>query len=97
MPTLATYLDAVTAGPRPDLVLGLRPVSVVDRAGLGVLCRAPNRARARRGRLRLVTDSTRFLRILRCTGLTGSFDNHPKWPEGLAGTSAAWLIFASAG
>ncbi|MER5436465.1 STAS domain-containing protein [Streptomyces sp. NPDC002588] len=85
VPELAARLDALTEGPRPDLVLDLRPVSFIDCAGLGVLCRALRRARARHGRLRLVTDSARFLRILRCTSLAGAFDIRSRWPEGLAG------------
>ncbi|MEU5438714.1 STAS domain-containing protein [Streptomyces sp. NPDC020719] len=88
-PPLAAHLDALTAGPRPDLVLDLRPLSFIDCAGLGVLCRAHNRAQARHGRLRLVADSARFRRILRSTGLTGVFDVHPGWPEDVAGASVA--------
>lgn len=56
-PALRERLDMLTAGPCPDLVLDLRPVSFIDCAGLGVLCRVRNRVRARHGRLRLVTGS----------------------------------------
>lgn len=87
-PPLAARLDALTAGPRPDLLLDLRPVSFIDCAGLGVLCRARNRTRARHGRLRLVTDSTHLLWLLNRTGLAGLFDVHPGWPEDLAAPSA---------
>jgi anti-sigma B factor antagonist len=80
-PALTAQLDALTAGPRPDLLLDLRAVAFIDCAGLGVLCRALNRTRARQGRLRLVADSARFRRILRCTGLAGTFDVHPRWPD----------------
>jgi anti-sigma B factor antagonist len=88
VPALAAHLDTLTADPCPDLVLDLRTVAFIDCAGLGVLCRARNRARARHGRLRLVTDSARFLRILRRTGLTGAFDIHPRWPQDLTGAPA---------
>lgn len=96
-PPLAARLDALTAGPQPDLVLDLRAVSFIDCAGLGVLCRARNRTRARHGRLRLVTDNACFLRILRCTDLTGVFDVRPRWPEDLADASVVDPASAAAG
>ncbi|MET7451959.1 STAS domain-containing protein [Streptomyces sp. NPDC005574] len=80
-PALAIRLDELTAGAHPDLVLDLRSVSFIDCAGLGLLCRARNRARARQGRLRLVADSDRFLRMLCCTGLADVFDVLPGRPE----------------
>lgn len=79
---LTARLDALTSGPGPDLVLDLRPVAFVDCAGLGVLCRARNRVRARHGRLRLVTADGRFQRILRAAGLSGVFEIHPDLPAG---------------
>ncbi|WP_345663869.1 STAS domain-containing protein [Streptomyces venetus] len=88
-PALRARLDLLTAGPRPDLVLDLRPVSFIDCAGLGVLCRARNRVLARRGRLRLVTDSTFLRRVLRHAGLAGVFEVLPGMPEGVAGTPTA--------
>ncbi|MCX4767959.1 STAS domain-containing protein [Streptomyces sp. NBC_01275] len=94
VPALTARLDTLTAGPRPDLVLDLRPVSFMDCTGLGMLCRALRRARARHGRLRLVTDSARFLRTLRCTGLAGAFDIHSRWPDDLAGTPVAESVSA---
>ncbi|MFJ5560709.1 STAS domain-containing protein [Streptomyces sp. NPDC093250] len=93
-PPLAARLDALTAGPHPDLVLDLRPVAFIDCAGLGVLRRARNRALARHGRLRLVTDSRSFRRVLRCVGLTGVFELHPSLtalalaPEAVAAPAA---------
>ncbi|MGW3652879.1 STAS domain-containing protein [Streptomyces sp. NPDC000878] len=96
VPALTARLDALTADRSPDLVLDLRTVSFIDCAGLGVLCRARNRARARRGRLRLVTDSARLLRILRCTGLSDAFDVRPRWPEDPTDTPAVRPVSASA-
>ncbi|MBN0043708.1 STAS domain-containing protein [Streptomyces actuosus] len=83
-PPLSARLDTLTAGPRPDVVLDLRAVSFIDCAGLGVLCRARNRALARQGRLRLVADNAHFLRIVRHVGLDGVFDIMPRLPETLA-------------
>jgi anti-sigma B factor antagonist len=76
-PSLSARLDALTARPRPDLVVDLRRVSFIDCTGLGILCRARSRTLAQRGRLRLVTDSGRFLRVLRHAGLSGVFEVHP--------------------
>ncbi|MDF3146798.1 MULTISPECIES: STAS domain-containing protein [unclassified Streptomyces] len=76
---LAAHLDALPS----DLVLDLRGVSFVDCSGLGVLCRTRNRILARQGRLRLVTDSARFLRVLRIAGLAGVFEIHPGLPTPL--------------
>ncbi|MFF7240554.1 STAS domain-containing protein [Streptomyces collinus] len=78
---LSERLDALTARPCPDLVLDLRPVAFIDCTGLGVLCRARNRALARRGRLRLVADSSSFLLVLRATGLSGVFEVIPRLPH----------------
>ncbi|MEU5538791.1 STAS domain-containing protein [Streptomyces sp. NPDC020362] len=78
--TLVDRLDALTAQPRHDLVIDLRQVVFIDCTGLGVLCRTRNRALARRGRLRLVTDSVDFLRLLRTTGLAGVFEVHTRLP-----------------
>lgn len=83
---LAEHLDAVSSGPHPDLVLDLRPVTFIDCAGLGVLCRTRNRVLARDGRLRLVTGSRRFLWILRAVGLGGVFEVHPDLSRALART-----------
>lgn len=46
-----------------------------------MLCRALDRVRACCGRLRLVTDSARFLRILRHVRLDGVFDILPGLPR----------------
>ncbi|MFE0546438.1 STAS domain-containing protein [Streptomyces sp. NPDC058891] len=94
---LVPGLDALTAGTHPDLVLDLRAVSFIDCAGLGVLCRTRNRVRARSGRLRLITGSARFLRILRATGLTGVFDVHPRLSEVLAAAPSADAVLVAMG
>lgn len=88
-PPLAAHLDALTADPHPDLVLDLRSTAFIDCAGLGVLCRARNRTEARYGRLRLVTDSISFRRILRAVGLAGVFELHSDLNGALARTPEA--------
>ncbi|MEE1759272.1 STAS domain-containing protein [Streptomyces sp. SP18BB07] len=87
---LSAVLDALTTASRPDVVLDLRPLSFIDCSGLGLLCRAQSRVRARHGRLRLVTPASTFRRLLRCTGLGGAFEVHPDLAEALAdGTPVA--------
>ncbi|MFC9080195.1 STAS domain-containing protein [Streptomyces sp. NPDC057062] len=94
---LVSGLDALTAGMYPDLVLDLRAVSFIDCAGLRVLCRTRNRVRARSGRLRLITGSADFLRILRATALTGVFDLLPRLPEALTSASTPDVVLAAMG
>ncbi|MER8033409.1 STAS domain-containing protein [Streptomyces bauhiniae] len=73
-PAVTAALDALTSDPHPDVVLDLRPVRFIDCTGLGILCRARNRAEARHGRLRLLSESDAFLRLLRATGLRHAFE-----------------------
>lgn len=96
-PSLAARLDALTADPHPDLVLDLRATAFIDCTGLGVLCRARNRAEAAHGRLRLVTDSVRFRRTLRAVGLAGVFELHPSLGTALARAPQAVTARAAAG
>ncbi|MET9736344.1 STAS domain-containing protein [Streptomyces sp. NPDC006458] len=82
---VARHLDDLTSAPHPDLVVDLRPVSFIDCSGLAVLCRTRNRVRARHGRLRLVSASNCFLRMLQATGLGEVFEIHPHLPLGAPG------------
>jgi anti-anti-sigma factor len=96
-PSLAARLDALTVGQHPDLVLDLRATAFIDCTGLGILCRARNRAEARHGRFRLVTDSACFRRILRAVDLAGVFELHPSLGTALARTPQAAAAPAAAG
>ncbi|MFI2206534.1 STAS domain-containing protein [Streptomyces sp. NPDC020192] len=82
-PPIGTRLDDLTAVALPDLVVDLRAVSFIDCAGLGMLCRARNRAVQRQGRLGLVTDSNQILRVLSGAGLDGVFEIYDRLPEAL--------------
>ncbi|WP_128381345.1 STAS domain-containing protein [Streptomyces cavernae] len=95
-PSVSAHLDALTACPHPDLVVDLRTVSFIDCSGLSTLCRARKRALEQRGRLRLVADSARFLRILRYAGLSGVFEVHRRLSEALAGTPRQSVVPAAA-
>ncbi len=82
---LGPALDDLTTGPRPDVVLDLRPVTFVDCCGLGLLCRARNRVRAAGGRLRLTVPGPRFVRLLRHAGLGDAFELCPEPVHSRAG------------
>ena len=94
-PALGVRLDELTAAVLPDLVVNLCAVSFIDCAGLGVLCRARNRITERHGRLRLVTDSNRFLRVLTGAGLDGVFETYDRLPEDLAAPPGRILATAT--
>ncbi|MER8007441.1 MULTISPECIES: STAS domain-containing protein [unclassified Streptomyces] len=89
VPSLSARLDELTAGPRPDLVVDLRDVSFIDCSGLGMLCRTRNRVVAHEGRLRLVTDSPDFRRLLPPVGLADVFDLESRLCEAVAHTADA--------
>ena len=94
-PQLSARLDVLTAGPGPDLVLDLRAVSFIDCTGLGVLCRARNRARTHLGRLRLVSQSAHLERLLRATRLADVFETHTRLADALGpgpGTGAVSAV-----
>lgn len=92
---LSVRLDALTAGPSPELVLDLRSVTFIDCSGLAALCRARKRTRIRGGRLRLVTGSPSILRLLRLTDLARAFEVYPRLSDALAGTPGRGDALAS--
>jgi anti-anti-sigma factor len=67
-------LEALARVPRPDLVLDLRQVTFIDCCGLSILCNVRTRALKSGGRLRLVSQSPAFRRLLRLTALNGDFE-----------------------
>ncbi|GAA3836638.1 STAS domain-containing protein [Streptomyces phyllanthi] len=67
------HLDTATAAPEPDVLVDLRGVTFFDCSGLRVLCRAESRARARGGRLRIVSDQPCMRTLLRAAGLLSRF------------------------
>ncbi|QZY20325.1 STAS domain-containing protein [Streptomyces decoyicus] len=73
---LSDRLDEITGTQGVDLVVDVRAVTFIDCAGLSLLSRARYRTRQRGGRLRLtgVSGGGSVARLLRMTGLTGSFD-----------------------
>nr|WP_285558394.1 STAS domain-containing protein [Streptomyces hygroscopicus] len=80
-PSVTACLDDLTARGRPDVVVDLRAVSFIDCAGLAPLCRARNRVARRHGRLRLVSDSDRLLRVVTGAGLRDFFEIQDRLPE----------------
>ncbi|MEU3464134.1 STAS domain-containing protein [Streptomyces sp. NPDC006733] len=73
-PGLSRFLDALTAGLHPDLLIDLRQVEFLDGSGISTLVRARSRAVAREGRLRLVCTHPPLLRVLRLPALQLGFD-----------------------
>ncbi|MFG2530119.1 STAS domain-containing protein [Streptomyces sp. NPDC048516] len=73
---LSDRLDEITGTQGTDLVVDVRAVTFIDCAGLSLLSRARYRTRQRGGRLRLtgVCGGGSVARLLRMTGLTGSFE-----------------------
>ncbi|WP_448332740.1 STAS domain-containing protein [Streptomyces sp. DSM 41534] len=71
---IVARLDSLVQARCPDLMLDLRPVTFLDCAGLSLLCRLRNRVLERDGRLRLVIDDPRFVRLLRMVRLEDAFE-----------------------
>ncbi|MFF6782918.1 anti-sigma factor antagonist [Streptomyces sp. NPDC012510] len=71
---------AATGGAEPDVLVDLRRVTFFDCSGLRVLCRAEATARARGGRLRLVSDQLRMRQLLRAARLLRRFPPLPRLP-----------------
>lgn len=70
---------------RTDLVVDLTGVTFMDSTGLGLLVGTLKRVRLAGGRLQLVVDSERLLKVFRITGLTSVFTIHDTLDAALAG------------
>ena len=70
---------------RNDLLVDLTGVSFMDSTGLGLLVGTLKRVRLAGGRLDLVVDSERLLKVFRITGLTQVFTIHETLDGALAG------------
>lgn len=69
---------------RVDLVVDLTAVTFMDSTGLGLLVGVLKRVRLAGGRLDLVVDSERLLKVFRITGLTQVFTIHDTLDAALA-------------
>ena len=72
----ATQLAELLDRDRTDLVIDLRAVRFMDSTGLGVLVGTLKKVRLAGGRLQLVIDSERLLKVFRITALLQVFTVH---------------------
>lgn len=77
---LSTLLDR----DRTDLVIDLRAVRFMDSTGLGVLVGTLKKVRLAGGRLQLVIDSERLLKVFRITALLQVFTVHATLEDALS-------------
>jgi anti-sigma B factor antagonist len=70
---LRERVAALVAEQRTDLVIDLTEVTFMDSTGLGLLVGTLKRVRTAGGRLVLVVDSERLLKVFRITGLVQVF------------------------
>lgn len=78
---LADLIDA----DHTDLVVDLRGVGFLDSTGLGVLVGALKKVRGLGGRLRLVIDQEKVMKVFRITALTQVFTIHDSLEDAFGG------------
>lgn len=83
-PTLREKLTALVDAGHVDLVVDLTEVRFMDSTGLGLLVGVLKRVRGLDGRLQLVIDSERLLKVFRITALTQVFTIRETVDEALA-------------
>ncbi|MEV6317335.1 STAS domain-containing protein [Streptomyces sp. NPDC051776] len=83
-PGISDYLDVLTAGHQPHIVLDMREVSFIDASGLSMLVRVRRRTAERRGHLSIVLRDPAVSRVLRLAQLTGYFNLHDSVEEAIA-------------
>ncbi|MFF3346271.1 anti-sigma factor antagonist [Streptomyces sp. NPDC002779] len=86
---LLPWLDRLTAGPHPRIVIDLRPAEFFDCSGLRLLYRARGRVLDHGGQLFLVCVHPLTLRVLRLTGLSRLLPPHPTLDAALGRPEAA--------
>ncbi|MFH8591489.1 STAS domain-containing protein [Streptomyces rimosus] len=89
-PEARQHVEAVTARPRPGLLVDLRPVTFFDCHGLRLLIYAQRRTLEQHGQLYLVCDAPQILHILDITGLRSLFQPAPTIARALADPVAPW-------
>jgi len=83
-PALREKLTALVDAGHVDLVVNLTEVRFMDSTGLGLLVGVLKRVRGLDGRLQLVIDSERLLKVFRITALTQVFTIRETVDEALA-------------
>jgi anti-sigma B factor antagonist len=87
-PTLRERLTTLVDEGRTDLVVDLTQVRFMDSTGLGLLVGVLKRVRGLDGRLQLVIDSERLMKVFRITALTQVFTIRETLDEALADAPA---------
>ena len=83
-PALRETLPGLVDAGHVDLVVNLTEVRFMDSTGLGLLVGVLKRVRGADGRLQLVIDSERLLKVFRITALTQVFTIRETVDEALA-------------
>jgi len=83
-PQLRDDLAALIAADIVDIVVDLTGVTFIDSTGAGVLVAALKKVQARDGRLELVIEHAKVLRLFRIAALTRVFTIHPTVEAALA-------------
>lgn len=83
-PMLRETLTTLVDDGRTDIVVDLTAVRFMDSTGLGLLVGVLKRLRGVDGRLQLVIDSERLLKVFRITALTQVFTIHDTLDKALA-------------
>ena len=83
-PALREKLTGLVDAGHVDLVVNLTEVRFMDSTGLGLLVGVLKRVRGADGRLQLVIDSERLLKVFRITALTQVFTIRETVDEALA-------------
>ena len=76
-PALKEQIATAMAAPGASAVVDLSQVEFMDSTGLGALVAARTAAAETGGRLPLVCDRDRILKLFQITGLDGVFEIHP--------------------
>nr|WP_210737507.1 STAS domain-containing protein [Cellulomonas hominis] len=87
-PALREKLTSLVDAGHVDLVVNLTEVRFMDSTGLGLLVGILKRVRGLDGRLQLVIDSERLLKVFRITALTQVFTIRETVDEALADVPA---------
>lgn len=83
-PKLRERIDAIVENGENHLVLDLAGVDFIDSTGLGVLVSGHNKAREAGGRLDLVCNVDRIIKLMRITGLDDVFVIHQSVAEAVS-------------